>query len=291
MSEILEIESTEKTNLPVVKTEKEKKKRRKTEKPNDDVYKEFPDLATLMNVSVEQLKDEFFLFQIRKLMGKMAKTVVRFDISDKELLKAFSDAKALSLDEILVAPAYLPACEKQLARVGKDGFKVGVIIGFPFGEDTFRGMYSTMKECIRMGVDEATVVMPSLIINNETIKMLRKQTKKVGKAFKGRSGIALNASDLTEDKLVLAVKTVQKTKIEFITLIFNSASQQEVEAKLRAVNKVKGDKKIFVFANVSSPEGIIALFKNQVDKILTPFADDIGKDLLKRFKVKSIKLD
>ena len=54
---------------------------------------------------------------------------------------------------------------------------------------------------------------------------------------------------------------------------------------------MKGDKKIFVFANVSSPEGIIALFKNQVDKILTPFADDIGKDLLKRFKVKSIKLE
>jgi len=142
-----------------------------------------------------------------------------------------------------------------------------------------------------MGVDEATVVMPNLLINNEMTKVLKRQTKKVGKAFKGKSGVAFNASDLSEDKLTFAVKIAQKTKIEFITLIFNSASQEEVEAKLRAVNKVKGDKKIFVFANVSSPEAIIALFKNQVDKILTPFADDIGKDLLKRFNVKSIKLD
>jgi hypothetical protein len=32
------------------------------------------------------------------------------------------------------------------------------------------------------------------------------------------------------------------------------------------------------------------LFKNQVDKIITPYANEIGEQLVERFNVKSVKL-
>mgnify|MGYP003457440365 CR=1 FL=1 len=59
---------------------------------------------------------------------------------------------------------------------------------------------------------------------------------------------------------------------------------------MEIINKHRGDKKIFVLASIERAESLIELFKLKIDMVLTPFADDIGRDLIKRFNVKSIKL-
>ena len=38
------------------------------------------------------------------------------------------------------------------------------------------------------------------------------------------------------------------------------------------------------------PEAVMELFKMGAETILTPYADDIGEELLKRFKIKCLKL-
>ncbi len=257
---------------------------------NYDDFAEFPDLARLMNTTVAELKEEFFLFQIRKLMSKLAKALIRFSISDKQLEKLFYNAKALEIDEIVVEPTYLPACKKQVSRLGGEGFKVGSIIDFPFGGGTLKSKLASVKECVNAGVDDITVMMPTLLVTKENIKQFKKQSVKIGKAFKGNAGIALNASDLDEEQIKLAIKTVNKTKLAFLTFVFGTASLDEVNAKMSIVKKYKDDKKIFALANVDNAEGVMALFTNGVDKILTPYADEIGEELIKRFNIKSVKL-
>jgi len=82
-------------NLPAVQEKKAVKKKETSavDKVKDaerscvekDVYEKFPDLARLMNTTVENLRDEFFLFQIRKLMSKIGKVVVRHSVTENEL--------------------------------------------------------------------------------------------------------------------------------------------------------------------------------------------------------------
>ena len=242
-----------------------------------------------MNKTISQIKDEFFLFQVKELMKKMAKTVIRYGISDKEMEKLFFNAKQLDLDQVVVAPAFLPACIKQVSKL-EDGFKVGVIVDFPFGESSIKSKLASIKECVKKGVDDVTVMMPSLLVSKENIKQFKKQSAKIAKAYKGFVGIALNATDLSEEQIKWAVRSVNKTKLAFITFVFGTASLEEVKSKMSVVNKYKADKKIFALANVDTAEGIMALFTNGVDKILTPYADQIGEQLIERFRVKSVKL-
>ncbi len=265
-------------------------KGKKKEQIKEDEFSGFPDLAKLMGTTVNELKDEFFLFQIRKLMSRLAKTVIRFGVSDKQMEKLFYNAKQLEMDEIIVAPAFLPACVKQVKKLGEEGFKVGALVDFPFGESTIKSKISEVKECVKTGVDDITVMMPSMLVCKENIKQLKKQSAKIAKLYKGFAGIALNATDLNEEQIKLAIKAVNRTKLAFLTFVFGTATLDEVNSKMAIVKKYKDGKQIFALANVDTAEGVMALFSNGVDKILTPYADEIGEELVKRFNVKSVKL-
>ncbi len=281
-------EQMESAGLEPQKKRAKSKKKATAEQPYD--FKELPDLATLMGTTTEELKDEFFLFQIRKLMSKLAKSVIRFGLNSKQIERLFYNVKALEMDEIVVAPAYLPACAKQVTKMGEDGFNVGTIIDFPFGESTLKSKLADVKESVKTGVDDVTVMMPSMLVTKENIKLFKKQSAKIANSYKGRAGIALNATDLDEEQIKLAFKAVSKTKLAFLTFVFGTATFSEVENKMAIVKKYKDSKKIFALANVDTAEGIRALLTNGVDKILTPYADDIGEALVKRFSVKSVKL-
>ncbi len=276
-------------NLPAELPQK-KLKGRKKEEVSYDEFSGFPDLAKLMGTTVPQLKDEFFLFQIRKLMSKLAKTVIRFSISDRQMEKLFFNAKVLEMDEIVVEPTYLASCVKQVSKMGEEGFRVGAILDFPFGGSTIKSKLDMIKDCVRTGVDDITVMMPSQLVCKENVKQFRKQSAKIGKAYKGNAGIALNATDLNEEQIKLAIKSVNKTKLAFLTFVFGTATLEEVNSKMNIVKKYKDNKKIFALANVDTAEGVQALLTNGVDKILTPYADEIGEELVNRFKIKSVKL-
>jgi len=206
--ELLENTEKQETNLPVpventekpIEDKKPKKKggRRKTDKPTEEVT-DFEQLALLMNSTVEELKDEFFLFQIRKLMSKMAKTIVRFGVSDGNLAKIFQNAKTTGLDSVVVAPTYLSACEKQVDKI--DGYKVGSILDFPFGESALKSKITGIADCRRWDVDEVTVMMPSAMLTKENKRLFKKQVFKLGKKYRGHVGIGLNATDLSEEKI------------------------------------------------------------------------------------------
>lgn len=281
----------------ITESESSEKKEEASEEPpkngwraGSDTYAEFPDLALLMNTTVAQLKDEFFLFQIRKLMSKLGKVIVRYNVPEAELERLFLNSAALSVGEILVAPAYLSACQRQNKKHNLESLHVGSIIDFPFGESSFKSKINNIKESAHMGVDGVTVMMPSLLTNVENSKLFKSQCNKIGRAFKKYSGIALNATDLDEEQIKRAMKLSAKSKISFITFAFGESTLEDLKNKMEIINKYRNGKKIHVIANVDRAEGVMELFRLSVDKILTPFADFIGEDLVKRFKVKSVDL-
>jgi len=255
--------------------------------PEDDM---FPHLASLFNKSVAEVKEECFVYQIRKFMSRLGKVVVRYNVPEPELEKIFLNADALKIGGILVAPIYLPACARQSKKHRLGHVKVGSLIDFPFGESSFKGKIASVREGMKIGVDTVGVTIPNMLLESENIKQYKSQVKKVGKLFKEGSGIVLNATDLSEDSIKKALKIANRTKLTSVTFAFGEATLEQVKLKLDVVNKYRGSKKINVLANVDRAEAVTEMFKLNVDMILTPYADDIGKDLFNKFKITSIKL-
>lgn len=247
-------------------------------------------LAQLLNVTVEQVKDECCLYQVRNLMSRMGKVIVRYNVSDSELGDLLRNVAALQIKETLLSPAYIPACAKQVSKHGLNSLYVGSIIDFPFGESTFKSKLADIKDSISAGVDGVTVILPAMLLEKDKQKQFKKQVKKIGKFYKKDAGIALSAMDIDEDAVKFAFKTVEKSKVGSITFIFGETDENSLKLKMAAINKYRGKKTVKVMGNVSHPEAVMELIKFKVDEILTPFADDIGKDLIKRFKIKSVKL-
>lgn len=297
-AEIVSVENVEEKLeevLPVVVEdvqikEDKKKKGRKNSKSYDGDFSAFYELALLLQKSIEDIKDECCVYQLQKLMAKMAKVIVRYDVQNKELEKVLINADRLCLDEILIAPIHIESMRKYVEKHGLERQKVGEIIDFPFGESTLKTKLVSIKEAKRAGVDSVTVMMPTALLNNEKKGEFYKSLKKIAKAFKGEKGVAISAGDLSEEQIELAVRLVDKTKLDFIMLVFGDAGEQMVIEKMKAVNSVKHSKKIKVLGNVETAGAMIELYRQNTDVILTPYADDVGKELVKRFKIKSLKL-
>lgn len=247
-------------------------------------------LAQLLNVTVEQVKDECCLYQVRNLMSRMGKVIVRYNVSDSELGDVLRNVNALQIKETLVSPAYIPACAKQVGKHGLHSLYIGTVIDFPFGESTFKSKLADIKDSVSAGVDGVTVVFPAMLLEKDKQKQFKKQVKKIGKFYKKDAGIALSAMDIDEEAVKFAFKTVEKSKVGGITFIFGETDENSLKLKMAAINKYRGKKAVKVMGNVSHPEAVMELIKFKVDEILTPFADEIGKDLIKRFKIKSVKL-
>lgn len=258
------------------------------ERDSDDYTdKDFSNLALLMNKTVREIKEEVFLNQIYNLMSKLSKVVVRYNVSESELEQLFKNAKTLKTDGIMVSPAYLSVCKRVKNKNKLTEVKVSSIIDFPFGESTFKTKASAIREGKSYGVQESTVMMPNMLLSEQNIKQFKTQCSRIG--WK-KAGIALNATDIDEDTLKRAVKAFSKTKISHVVFVFGEEPIDIVMQKLEMICSNTGGKKIFVLANVDKAETIGELIKLGVEKVLTPYADDIGKELLSKYKIKSINM-
>lgn len=263
---------------------------RETANKADSLYRDFSDLAFLMGTSIEQLKDDVFYFEIRKIMANIEKVVVRYDVQVAEIHKMFADASLCGMGGIAVAPVHLQTCSKHVKKNKITDVKYMSLVDFPFGESAVKGKISNIKESWKMGATEVAISMPSMLLNPENFNKFKKQVKKYSKIRKSKkgTGIILNAGDLTEQNFTRAMKILSKTKIAFVALAFGEANLEEIQSKLALINKYAGSKKVYVIANVASPEAAMLLFKQDVKKILTPYADEIGYDLLRRFDLEKL---
>ncbi len=252
---------------------------------SDAIMDDLSELATLLSTTAENLKEEFYLIQIRKIMSKIQKAIVRYDVTESELDKMFYRAGRYGLGGLTVAPVYLPACIKQNKKNLTGKLNVNSIIDFPFGESSLKGKLANIKESVKAGANSVAVTVPSLLLAKENLKQLKKECRKFYACSKKNAGIVLNASDVTEENFVEAMKALKRTKISYIVLAFGDATIEEVKNKLSAIAKCGITKKLYVLANVDRVTTATELFKLNVDSILTPYADDIGLGLLKRFNL------
>lgn len=250
----------------------------------------FYEIAKLQNSSVFQVVEDCCMYQVRVLMEKLGKVIVRYNVFESTISKILCNANTLKIGEVLVAPVYIPSCRRQVIKNNLHNLYVGGIIDFPFGESSFKTKLTEIKEGIKQGVDGITVMLPAMLLKKESQKELKKQVKKLGAFYKKDAGVGISAMDITEEEIKTVIKAVEKSRLGFIVFVFGETSENELKEKMSCINKYKGKKLIKVLGNIATPNAVMELNKCGVDKILTPYADEIGRELMERFKIKSVKL-
>ena len=256
----------------------------------DKLLSALTELASLMDVSVETVKDECCLFQLKKFMSKLGMVVISSNVTEKEIGNVFYNSDKLSVGELCVSPQYIGWCSEQAEEQGLYNLKINALLDFPLGEDLFKNKINGIKGCFGLGVDYVTVMISDLLLKPENFKQLKKEIYKYGKIKKGKVGIAISVNNLDDEKLKTVIKLTEKSKADSLTLVFPMKDLLSPKDKICNLVKYRKTKPIKILGNVDNAQTVKALFKLKVDAILTPVSDEIGKELYKKFALKSVKL-
>ena len=297
-AEIVEVKEPTDTTVPttavavVDKPKKSKKtkvaktdKQTSDESVSNDRLGVFNTLARLLHKPINQVIDECVVMQLRKLFSSAGKTILRYPMTDAQLKEVFFLADKYNFGEITVSPDMVSRCGKLVKKHELQHVKVSTIIGFPFGDDTFSGKIVSLKQCVALGVDEASVAMKFTGSDKAEIKLFKKQLKKINSYFPRHAGVALSVTDMTESALVSAIKLIEKSDLNHVVLTFGECTFNEIKEKLESVNKIKGKKVVKIMLNAKAEEDIINVVELGACVILTPFLDEIADNLAKKLGV------
>lgn len=258
------------------------------EKPSKKVKTEFSRFADILNKDEDAIIEECKLFQIRNIMSRISKALVRRGTDAENTRTLVKNAIKSGLGEIAAAPAYLDNVSDAM-KSGEE-LKVSAVVDFPFGESSFKVRFSEIKNSVKKGVDGILTVINTAALKKENAKILKKELKKTGKIKGVEKGAAVNAEDATADDIKQIFKLSEKSGIEYVALMFGSITETELVAKMKEINAIKGKTPVKVMANVDDVDGVKTLISLGVSGIITPYADDIARELFKEFKIKSEKL-
>lgn len=269
-----------KTDTLPEKTEKETSLKKETT--------EFSRFANILSKSEDEIIEECKLFQIRNVMAKLSKAVVRRGVRVGEVGTLIENAVKSGLSEIAAAPSYIDVISKAIK--GEEEIKVSAVVDFPFGESSFKVRFSEIKNAVKKGVDGVLTVINTAALIKENGKILKKELRKIGKLKAVERGAAVNAEDAKTDDLKQIIRLSEKTGINYVAFMFGAISETELVAKMKEINSFKCKLPVKVMANVNNVEGVKTLLSLKVSGIITPYADDIARELFKEFEIKSVKL-
>ncbi len=263
--------------------------KKKKGKKKDVAVSGISELAALLDEDEKKVRDDCLFSGVKKFTAKLGKVIVRYDVSDEELIKLAINSQTLGLKETAVSPAYIPAVARAVKR-SKENMTVSSLVDFPFGENAFSAKIAGVRESVSAGVDEVTVFMPAMCLYKENKKQLAKDLKRLAKSYKNHAGVAFSAENLSEENILNAARAAEKAKLSHILFAFGECSEEDIKRKLAAVPKSGARLTLKVLGNVRTAGGAAKLFKMGAELVLTPFADEIGDELLKQFGIKSVKL-
>ena len=256
--------------------------------PSEKEITEFSRFADILNKDEDTIIDECKLFQIRNVMSILSKAVVRHGVEGVNMRTLVENAIKSGLGEISAAPVYIDGVSKAM-KAGEE-LKVCAVVDFPFGESSFKVRFSEVKKSVKKGVDGILTVVNTAALKKENAKILKKELKKTGRLKAVITGAAVNAEDADTDDIKQIFKLSEKTGINYVTLMFGSITEVELVAKITEINKFKGKMPLKVMANVENVNGVKTLIALGVNGIITPYADDIARELFDEFEIKSVKL-
>lgn len=192
----------------------------------------------LLGQPKEQTQNEFKDFALAKVKKKFIYSLLKGGVSPESIKDAVTQAKNYGYNSILVQPSYVSSLARYLT---KDGLKVGVVIGYPFAENTLDGLLSQLKKWSKSSVDEIVAVLPISDIKFNKCKITEKILKFLNSTSKKKEvSVMFDACKLNDTELVKICKEIVGYKI--CTVYLSTAIYKE-GVENRGVEAIKSAKK------------------------------------------------
>ena len=245
----------------------------------DTPQKTSPDFPELLGKSEDKLKREFYFYQVRELMQK-----VGLHVSSQKTLGEIEDnikqARNLGVKDILVTPFYYSVV-KSLKLRDRKALSIGVAVDYPLGENGLKGKVADVKEACKKGAD---YVFCSLAKNSSSLSCFGEEKRKAikcRKACKKPFGLIAQAS-LEEAELIRTVKNTDSLRASAIVIQGSAKDVHALKDAVRTAVLYKGKRNVYVITDVISAEDLAVLMESKADKVFTPHAHLIAKQLNER---------
>ncbi len=242
------------------------------------------DLAYLLGKTESGLKSEFYAYQIKELMKSIGVTLKRTEGTSEQFEEVYKQAIKYGADEICVSPYYYQACKNIEEKLKGQEIKIGAMIDYPYGESSFKARLADVKVAVQNGVNLITVVFPVSATVLGSFGGEKAKLNKICKAGKSKVGVAIKA-DLGQEDLKRIVKLVDGTKCSHITLLAENLGVEKIIDAIQSVSLKKGNKKIHVYTAIDKMQDLSAVLEQKVDKVYTPYLDQIGEALSEKFGI------
>ena len=247
-------------------------------------YKDFAVFADIRCLSEQRVIKECKLFEIRQIMSNISAAIVRNELSEREKKELIERVLFFGMKGVVASPCYLNSTVTAIKKAKSDVRLISVV-DFPFGEGSIKSHLADVKESASKGVDGVMAVFSASLFNSADFKETKKRIKKLGKLRSVDKYFAVSAMDLTAGGIKRLVKMATKYKIDGVSLLFGDAKETEAVAKINEIKAAGLKKPVSVFANVRTLNAVKILYSLKADEIITPFADEIAAELIKKFDV------
>lgn len=242
------------------------------------------DLAHLLGKTESGLKTEFYAYQIKEVMSSVAKSFLPEKFDAEQIEKAYAECVKFGAKEIAVTPYMYQACKYVESKFVKGQVKFGAFIDFPYGESSHKARIADVKYAIANGVDLITATFPIKAFSLGSVGVEKARLNKLCKVAKRSLGVSVNV-DLDDEDMKKMLKIIDGTRVAHVTLRAENASMSTITKALSMLAKQKGNKKIFVYSTINNIEDLSTLLELKVDKIYTPYLEEIGYALCAKFGI------
>lgn len=242
------------------------------------------DLAKVLGKTESGMKKEFYVYQIKKLMAKLGKTVERETVSG-EFVKDFGLLCEFGVGETIVSPSYYNECREAEKKNKKSGVKFCALIDYPNGESSFKAKIADVKDAVKNGVDAIIAVMPTNAVSLSRLSEEKYRINKLSKVAKNSFGVGVNAK-IDSDDFRKVLKAVEGVNAKKLVLLCDGMEFSAVKRVVSEATDFKGDKELCVLTNTKQLEELSALLESGADKVYSPFVIEIGNRLLDKFGVR-----
>jgi len=215
------------------------------------------------------LKKEFELFKIQKILHRIDHTLLKQNITHDDLKKLCQDAIHYGFYSVCVQPVHVNFVKRQLGENSK--VKVCAVISFPFGEDLFSVKAYQTKKAISDGADEIDMVMSISALKRGDFRFVKRDIKAVVKSARKRPvKVIIETSLLSVKEIEQACACIMGTGAKFVktsTGYFGEGATVPIIKQLRLI--VKDKLSIKASGGIKTADDAVALLNAGADRIGT----------------------
>ena len=234
-------------------------------------------VAKILGKSQQDLKNEFFKYQLDMLLQKLGgipkKSLVSFTDAEDFLLQGYR----AGITEYIVSPFEFAIYKNIQKRHNLKNATFLTLCDELKGEGSFKGRLASAKILSKTGADGVVLPFPSRAWHFSCVGENKRKTIKIIKNCK--KPIVLAIDNIEQNATLKTIKAIQPIKAKAIMLVANEFNFEKIQATIKGLLEVKFNKKLYVKCSCHTVEDFILLQELKADKIFTPFANELAKEL------------